>query len=250
MMVVVQQDHVGRAVERDEAECRGDELTGLLMLERALEAPTRQIAANSDADGGVVVERMRKQSGTPGFDAAQGAYVDLIEHGIIDAAKVVRVALENAVSVAGTLLLTEATLTDVPTEPEDTRIVGRSPGNHGQDGPGPMLADRNDHRVRVCRGAEIFVLRLKSQRSQGADPCEGCRNEAVFSVSPSTPRGRLLALGNARAYRCFDQPPSRSCSHSQRRPSRHCCVGRFAREPSARERRHQWDAITPLRAPP
>jgi chaperonin GroEL len=109
------------AVEHETSECRGDELTGLMMLKRALEAPTRQIAANSGADGGVVVERMRTGSGTFGFDAAQGTYVDLIEHGIIDATKVVRVALENAVSVAGTLLLTEATLTEIPAEPEEPR---------------------------------------------------------------------------------------------------------------------------------
>ncbi len=102
------------AVAREEANCSGDERTGLLILKRALEAPTRQIAQNSGADGGVVVERMRQGQGNLGFDAARGAYVDLIEAGIIDATKVVRVALENAVSVAGVLLLTEATLTQVP----------------------------------------------------------------------------------------------------------------------------------------
>jgi chaperonin GroEL len=110
------------AVDREAASCRGDELTGLAMLKRALEAPTRQIAANSGADGGVVVDRMRQGSGAFGYDAAQGAYVDLLEHGIIDATKVVRVALENAVSVAGTLLLTEATLTDAP-QPEPATPV-------------------------------------------------------------------------------------------------------------------------------
>jgi chaperonin GroEL len=107
------------AVEAETKECRGDELTGLTMLKRALEVPTRQIAANSGADGGVIVERMRRESGSIGFDADEGIYVDLLEHGIIDATKVVRVALENAVSVAGTLLLTEATLTDVPAEKDE-----------------------------------------------------------------------------------------------------------------------------------
>jgi chaperonin GroEL len=87
------------------------------MLRRALEAPTRQIAENSSVDGGVVVEKMRNGTAAYGFDAAAGQYVDLLEAGIIDPTKVVRVALENAVSVAGTLLLAEATLTDVR-EPE------------------------------------------------------------------------------------------------------------------------------------
>jgi chaperonin GroEL len=102
------------AVEAEEAKCDGDERTGLLILKRALEAPTRQIAENSSADGGVVVNDMRKGTGTRGFDAARREYVDLVEAGIIDPTKVVRIALENAVSAASLLLLTEATLTEVP----------------------------------------------------------------------------------------------------------------------------------------
>ena len=102
------------AVEREEAGCEGDELTGLRILRRALETPTRQIAENSGFDGGVVVDKMRTGTGNFGFDAARGAYVDLVEAGIIDPTKVVRVALENAVSVASVLLLTEATLTEAP----------------------------------------------------------------------------------------------------------------------------------------
>jgi chaperonin GroEL len=102
------------AVDRVASECSGDERTGALMLKRALEVPTRQIAANSGADGGVVVDRMTVGTGGYGYDASRGTYVDLIEAGIIDPTKVVRVALENAVSVAGVLLLTEATLTEVP----------------------------------------------------------------------------------------------------------------------------------------
>jgi chaperonin GroEL len=96
----------------------GDERTGLQILERALEAPARQIADNSAVDGGVVVAKMGEGTGAFGFDAATNSYVDLVEAGIIDPAKVVRVALENAVSVASTLLLTEATMTDIP-EPKE-----------------------------------------------------------------------------------------------------------------------------------
>jgi chaperonin GroEL len=107
-------------VEREAEGCSGDERTGVLILKRALEAPTRQIAENSGFDGGVVVDRMRNGTGAFGFDAGRGSYVDLVEAGIIDPTKVVRVALENAVSVAGTLLLTEATLTDVPETKRET----------------------------------------------------------------------------------------------------------------------------------
>ena len=105
------------AVDGVAAECTGDERTGALILKRALEVPTRQIAQNSGVDGGVVVDRMIGGTGAYGLDASRGVYVDLVEAGIIDPTKVVRSALENAVSVASVLLLTEATLTEVP-EPE------------------------------------------------------------------------------------------------------------------------------------
>jgi chaperonin GroEL len=108
------------AVDAEAAHAEGDERAGMFILRRALEAPTRQIAENSGVDGGVVVERMRASTGNIGFDAARSTYVDLVEAGIIDPTKVVRMALENAVSVAGVLLLTEATMTEVP-EPKPER---------------------------------------------------------------------------------------------------------------------------------
>ncbi|HEU5321364.1 MAG TPA: chaperonin GroEL [Methylomirabilota bacterium] len=108
------------AVEREEQTAEGDERTGLQILRRALEAPARQLAENSAVDGGVVVDRMRHSTGTMGFDAARRQYVDLVEAGIVDPTKVVRVALENAVSAASLLLLTEATLTEVR-EPKEEK---------------------------------------------------------------------------------------------------------------------------------
>jgi chaperonin GroEL len=102
------------AITQEEERSDGDERTGLRIFRHALEAPTRRIAENSSLDAGVVVERMRSGSGNMGLDAARGVYVDLMEAGIIDPTKVVRVALENAVSVASVLLLTEATMTDLP----------------------------------------------------------------------------------------------------------------------------------------
>jgi chaperonin GroEL len=104
------------AVAKEEAKCDGDERIGLRVLKHALEAPARQIAENSSVDAGVVVERLRSGTGNYGFDAATGRYVDLLEAGIVDPTKVVRTALENAVSVASVLLLTEATVTDIPEE--------------------------------------------------------------------------------------------------------------------------------------
>ena len=106
-------------VGNEEAKCEGDERTGVQILKRALEAPARQIAENSAVDGGVVVARMLEGQGNHGFDAARKIYVDLVEAGIVDPTKVVRVALENAVSVASVLLLTEATMTEIPEKKEE-----------------------------------------------------------------------------------------------------------------------------------
>jgi chaperonin GroEL len=113
-----------KTIAAEENMTEGDERTGLKILRRALEAPARQIAENSSVDGGVVVARMLESKGALGFDAARGEYVDLIEAGIVDPTKVVRVALENAVSVASVLLLTEATMTEMP---EDEKKVPQDP---------------------------------------------------------------------------------------------------------------------------
>ncbi|QOF71325.1 chaperonin GroEL [Aminobacter sp. SR38] len=114
------------AVEEEEKLVDGDERTGVQILKRALEIPVRQIAENSAVDGGVVVARMLEGKDNFGFDAGRKQYVDLVEAGIIDPTKVVRIALENAVSVASTLLLTEATMTEIPEEkgvrPTDTNM--------------------------------------------------------------------------------------------------------------------------------
>jgi chaperonin GroEL len=110
------------ALECEAQKLEGDERAGMLLLRRALEVPTRQIAENSGVDGGVVVEKMREGTGNTGFDAATRRYVDLFDAGIIDPTKVVRLALENAVSVAGVLLLTEATMTEVVEKVEERNV--------------------------------------------------------------------------------------------------------------------------------
>jgi chaperonin GroEL len=115
------------AVAREETKCEGDERTGVKILERALEAPTRQIAENSASDGGVVVARMLEGKGNYGFDAGRKEFVDLVEAGIIDPTKVVRIALENAVSVASVLLLTEATMTEIPEAKNERPMEGEMP---------------------------------------------------------------------------------------------------------------------------
>jgi chaperonin GroEL len=112
------------AVDAEAARCAGDERTGVLLLRRALEMPARQIAENSAVDGGVAVARMLAGTGALGLDASTNDYVDLVEAGIVDPTKVLRVALENAVSVASVLLLTEATMTEAPEERKERAAVG------------------------------------------------------------------------------------------------------------------------------
>jgi chaperonin GroEL len=110
------------AVTDEERTCDGDERTGVQILKRALEVPVRQIAENSAVDGGVVISKMLEGKGNFGFDAGRKEYVDLVEAGIIDPTKVIRIALENAVSVASVLLLTEATMTDIPEQPKERAL--------------------------------------------------------------------------------------------------------------------------------
>ncbi len=108
------------ALAAEERATGGDERMGFSILRRALEAPARQIAENSAADGGVAIDRVRAAGGNIGFDAATQRYVDLFEAGIVDPAKVVRIALENAVAAAGILLLTDAAMTEKARKVDNT----------------------------------------------------------------------------------------------------------------------------------
>jgi chaperonin GroEL len=92
----------------------GDRQTGVNIVRRALEEPIRQIANNAGHDGSVVVEKVKKEKGAFGFDAAKEAYVDLIKAGIIDPTKVVRLALQNASSVASLMITTQAMVAEKP----------------------------------------------------------------------------------------------------------------------------------------
>ena len=106
------------AVEKLMAEVEGDEKTGVQIIARALTAPVKQIAANAGIDGSVVLEKIRESGKTGyGFDAYNEVYCDMIPAGIVDPTKVTRSALENAASIASTLLTTEALVADKPEPP-------------------------------------------------------------------------------------------------------------------------------------
>ena len=136
----------------EEAQASGDERTGVQILKRALEAPARQIAENSAVDGGVVVAKMLEGSGNFGFDAARNQYVDLVETGIIDPTKVVRVGLENAVSVASVLLLTEATMTEIEEQKSERGHPGEMEMYRARNG---VLRRLQRRRRRLVRAAPV-----------------------------------------------------------------------------------------------
>src|SRR2546421_9783213 len=95
-------------------ELTGDEATGASIVRRAVEEPLKQIAVNAGMEGGVVVEKVKTLSGSQGLDAATGDYVDMFKAGIIDPGKVTRSALQNAASIAGLFLTTEAVIAEKP----------------------------------------------------------------------------------------------------------------------------------------
>ena len=104
--------HAIKAVQAAGKNVEGDEAIGYRIIARALEEPCRQIAENAGVDGGVVVNEILSQGSNIGYDAARGEYVDMLDAGIIDPAKVARVALQNAASVAGLMLTTDVLCTE------------------------------------------------------------------------------------------------------------------------------------------
>ena len=124
-----------------DVETVGDEQYGVQSVKRALEAPIREIAKNAGIEGAVVVNRIRQMTGkNDGYDADKDSYCDLVEAGVIDPAKVVRTALQNASSVAALLLTTSCLLTEIPKEepaaPDPNAMGGMGGGMPGMGGMG------------------------------------------------------------------------------------------------------------------
>ena len=109
----------------------GDEQVGAQIIYRALEEPLRQLAANAGEEGSVVTQKVLSEKGNFGFDAESGQYGDMILKGIIDPKKVTRTALENAASIAGLLLTTEALVTEIPEEEKASAMPGGMPPGGG-----------------------------------------------------------------------------------------------------------------------
>ena len=116
-------------VAKLEESLKGDEKTGAVIIKKALEAPLRQIVENAGMDGSVIVEKVKQSAKDEGYDAYNDEYVNMFEKGIVEPTKVTRSALQNAVSVAGMILTTEAAVADLPKEEESMpQMPGGMPG--------------------------------------------------------------------------------------------------------------------------
>ena len=117
-----------KVLNADTADLVGDEKVGFQIVKRALEEPIRQIADNAGVDGAVVADRAKNEKEGVGYNAANQSWVNMMEAGIIDPAKVTRCALQNAASVAGMLLTTECAITDIPEPPAPPAAPGPDMG--------------------------------------------------------------------------------------------------------------------------
>ena len=115
-----------------------DQDHGIEIVRRALEAPLRQIVSNAGGEPSVVVNKVAEGKGNFGYNASTGEYVDMIKTGILDPTKVTRLALQNAVSIAGLMITTEAVVVELPKEDSDGGAAGGAPGMGGMGGMGGM----------------------------------------------------------------------------------------------------------------
>ena len=115
-------------VAKLEESLKADEKTGALIIKKALEAPLRQIVENAGMDGSVIVEKVKQSAKDEGYDAYNDEFVNMFEKGIVEPTKVTRSALQNAVSVAGMILTTEAAVADIPEENPAPQMPAGMPG--------------------------------------------------------------------------------------------------------------------------
>ena len=115
----------------DKLKLEGDQLVGLQIVRRAIEEPMRHIATNAGAEGSIVVSKVKEMKQDEGFNAATETYEDLVKAGVIDPAKVVRNALQNASSIASLLLTTEALVSEIPEDKKDSPAMPHGGGGMG-----------------------------------------------------------------------------------------------------------------------
>ena len=175
-----------KAVKAVAEKLEGDEKIGAKIICKAIEDPMKMIAYNAGLEGSVIVEKAKTEKENIGFDASKLEWVDMIKVGIIDPAKVVRSALQNAASVAGMLCTTEVLITDKAGRETADDASGRRHGRHGR------------HVLRFCR-----CLNDIRQETDGRGP-----DSRPFYLSPLTflaLEGECAALRSRKTYRRIPQ---------------------------------------------
>jgi len=117
----------------DAVKLTGDEKVGLDIVHRAVEAPLRQLANNAGREGALIVQEVKSRKGNEGYNVATDQYTDLVKAGVVDPTKVTRTALQNAASISGLLLMTEALVTELPEKEKPAAAPGGMPGMGGMD---------------------------------------------------------------------------------------------------------------------
>ena len=117
----------------DAVKLTGDEKVGLDIVHRAVEAPLRQLANNAGREGALIVQEVKSRKGNEGYNVATDQYTDLVNAGVVDPTKVTRTALQNAASISGLLLMTEALVTELPEKEKPAAAPGGMPGMGGMD---------------------------------------------------------------------------------------------------------------------
>jgi chaperonin GroEL len=112
----------------DSLKLEGDEAVGMAIVRRAIEEPLRTLADNAGQEGALIVQEVKKRKGNEGYDVAREEYTDLVKAGVVDPTKVTRTALQNAASISGLLLTTEAVITEAP---EKEKAPAMPPGGMG-----------------------------------------------------------------------------------------------------------------------
>jgi chaperonin GroEL len=111
----------------------GDEKVGQEIVHRAVESPLRQLANNAGREGALIVQEVKSRKGNEGYNVATDQYTDLVKAGVVDPTKVTRTALQNAASISGLLLMTEALVTELPEKDKPAAAPGGMPGMGGMD---------------------------------------------------------------------------------------------------------------------
>ena len=117
----------------DSLKLTGDEKVGQEIVHRAVESPLRQLANNAGREGALIVQEVKSRKGNEGYNVATGEYTDLVKAGVVDPTKVTRTALQNAASISGLLLMTEALVTELPEKEKPAAAPGGMPGMGGMD---------------------------------------------------------------------------------------------------------------------